>query len=72
MVAGQTGQAQRPLVEGAFLQRAQTPADMVVIGPRPAMFTALIRHQSVPIRPSIRFPQRLDRAAESTEHIANK
>lgn len=56
MVAGRAGQAQGPLVEGAFLQRAETPADMVVIGPCPAMFTALIRHHPVPIRPSIRFP----------------
>ena len=55
MTACRAGQAQGPLVEGTLLQRTQTPADMVVIGRRPATFTALIRHHSVPIRPPIRF-----------------
>lgn len=55
MVAFRAGQAQGPPVERTFLQGAQTPADMVVICPRPATFTALIPHHSVPIRPPIRF-----------------
>lgn len=55
MVAFRAGHAQGPLVERTLFQRAQTPADMVVICPRPATFTALIRHHPVPIRPPIRF-----------------
>ncbi len=58
MTACRAGQAQGPLVEGAFLQRAQTPSDMIVIGPCPVFlatpFPALICHDPVPFRLSIR------------------
>lgn len=65
MTACRAGQAQGPLVEGAFLQRAQTPSDMIVISPCPAFltapFAALICHDPVPIRLSIRFRNALTR-----------
>ena len=60
-----TAEAQRPLVQGTLLQRAQTPPDMIVIGPCPTLlaapFTTLICHGPVPFRLSIRFRNALTR-----------
>lgn len=65
MTAFRTGEAQRALVQGTLLQRAQTPPDMIVIGPCPAFlaapFTALICHDPVPFRLSIRLRNALTR-----------
>lgn len=60
-----TGEAQRALVQGTLLQRAQTPPDMIVIGPCHAFlatpFTALFCHVPVPFRLSIRLRNALTR-----------
>ncbi len=60
-----TGEAQRALVQGTLLQRAQTPPDMIVIGPSPAFlaapFAALVCHGPVPFRLSLRFRNALTR-----------
>ncbi|KTT98141.1 hypothetical protein NS355_09845 [Sphingomonas yabuuchiae] len=65
MTAFWTAEAQRALVQGTLLQRAQTPPDMIVIGPCPAFlaapFTTLICHDPVPFRLSIRFRNALTR-----------
>ena len=65
MTTCRAGQAQGPLVEDAFLQRAQTPPDMIVISPCPAFFappfSALFCHGPVPFRLSIRFRNALTR-----------
>ena len=60
-----TAEAQRALVQGTLVQRAQTPPDMIVIVACPAFlaapFTALICHGPVPFRLSIRFRNALTR-----------
>jgi hypothetical protein len=65
VTAFRTAEAQRALVQGTLLQRAQTPPDMIVIGPCPAFsgtpFPALICHDPVPFRLSIRFRNALTR-----------
>ncbi len=76
MTAFRTGEAQRSLVQGTLLQRAQTPSDMIVIGPCPAFlgtpFPALICQRPCPVPITDPLAQRLDPPAESTEHIANR
>ena len=64
MTAFWTGETQRTLVQGTLLQRAQTPPDMIVIGPCPAFLAApfaALYHAPVPFRLSIRLRNALTR-----------